>query len=127
MSSIATNAQHQDLAYLSASTLAKWIRTGKTTSAILVELYITRIETLDPRINSVVVRTFDAARSQAKQADLALAQGILLGPLHGVPITVKENNLVVGTPSTLGNPSNADHVATVTSPPVQKLLDAGAI
>tara|TARA_B110000090_G_scaffold194236_1_gene229175 strand:+ start:33 stop:1598 length:1566 start_codon:yes stop_codon:yes gene_type:complete len=127
MSSIATNSQHQDLAYLSASTLAKWIRTGKTTSAILVELYITRIETLDPRINSVVVRTFDAARSQAKQADLALAQGILLGPLHGVPITVKENNLVVGTPSTLGNPSNADHVATVTSPPVQKLLDAGAI
>lgn len=116
-----------DLAYLPANKLANLLLNGTTTSVELVELFISRILKYDTQINSVIIKTFDSARKQAAERDHQISKGIILGPLHGVPITVKENNDVEGLPSTLGNPQRAEHIATKTSPPVQKLLDAGAI
>lgn len=131
MLSASVSSEHSpataDLAYRTASELATLIRTGSTTSTLLTELYISRIETWDASINSVVVRTFTEARARAKALDASFQNGIIVGPLHGVPITVKENNDVQGLPSTLGNPTRLNHIASRTSPPVQKLLDAGAV
>jgi amidase len=115
-------------AFLPAVSLAAMIREGKITSAQLTELFIGRIETLDRLINAVVVRCFDDARLRAAALDADLANGTgVCGPLHGVPITVKENNDVAGLPSTLGNPAKIGNIAERNSPAIQKLLDAGAI
>ncbi|MGB1756422.1 MAG: amidase family protein, partial [Pseudomonadales bacterium] len=72
-----------NIEYQSASELVRLIKSGAVSSVALTEHYIDRIEQFDGDINAVVVRTFDAARRAAKQADDALAEGRDLGPLHG--------------------------------------------
>jgi amidase len=78
-------------AFLSATELASKIRDGAISSIALTEYFIGRIERLDKDINAVVVRTFESARSAARAADQAASDGRLLGPLHGVPMTIKES------------------------------------
>ena len=85
------------VAYESALTLAGKIKAKALSSRELTELYIQRIEQYDEQINAVVVRTFDAALAAADAADQALAQGRDLGPLHGVPMTIKESYVVADT------------------------------
>ena len=77
----------------------------------LTELYIQRIEQYDNEINAVVVRTFDAALAAADHADQALAKGEDLGPLHGLPMTIKESYVLVDTPATWGQLSFKDNVS----------------
>ena len=116
-------------AFLSATKLAALIQAGSITSLQLTNHFIERIQRLDlpTTTNAVIIRTFESARKRAKECDEFLANGIILGPLHGVPITVKENNDVEGLPSTLGNPARANHIASNNSPPIQRMLDAGAV
>jgi len=83
-----------DLTTLTASELAERIRAGDLSSQEVVEAHIRRIDAVNPRLNAVVVPLFDQARAQAKAADAARAQGQPLGPLHGVPVTIKEQYLV---------------------------------
>lgn len=115
------------LVWSSATELAALLSTGVVSSRALTEAYISRIQALDGPINAVVVRCFDAARERAAEADAALAGGRLWGPLHGVPITAKENNDVKGLPTTLGNVANRKNIAASNSLVVQRLLDAGAV
>ena len=107
---------------------AKAIRNREITSLELVNYYIKRIEKYDGKINSVVVRVFESARRKASEADRAIAEGRDVGPLHGVPITVKESFWVKHTRSTCAIsdlPFFKDFVATSTAPAVKRLLDAG--
>ena len=69
----------------------------------MVDGAIARIEAVDPKINSVVVRDFDRARAAADAADAALARGEQL-PLLGLPMTVKEQFNIAGLPTTWGDP-----------------------
>jgi len=117
------------LPWASASQLLAWLRAGAVTSLAATEAYIARIEALDrpEGVNAVVVRDFARALERARAADAALAEGRPWGPLHGLPMTVKENNDIQGLPTTLGNPARSGHVAERNSVPVQRLLDAGAI
>ena len=85
---------------LSASRLAQAIAAGELSAVEAVEAHIARIEEVNPRLNAVVVPLFDDARARAQQADRTPAGE--RGPLHGVPITVKECFDVTGTPSTAG-------------------------
>ena len=75
----------------------------------------------------MIVRRFEAARSEARAIDAARARGETLGPLAGVPITVKECFDLEGTPSTFGHPDRADHRASRDAATVARLRRAGAI
>ena len=82
-------------------------RTRQISSRELVDDAIARIETLDPKINAVVVRDFDRARAAADDADAALTRGERR-PLLGLPMTVKEQFTVAGLPTTWGYPNFRD-------------------
>ena len=116
-----------EIAFLSASELAELIRKKKISSVELTQLYIDRIERLDTGINAVVVRDFDGALKAARAADEALANGAELGPLHGVPMTVKELYHVAGLPTTVGYPDLVNNVPDWDADTVVAYRNAGAI
>src|SRR6185312_10028124 len=93
----------------------------------LLELYLERIARFNPRINAVVVLDTEVARRRADAADVALAKGESWGPLHGVPMTVKESYDVVGLPTTWGLPHLKDRRAERDALAVERLRAAGAV
>ena len=113
--------------YWSAGRMADAIRSRELSSLEAVDLCIERIEHYDDELNAVCVRRFDPARDEARSADAAVARGDELGPLHGVPITVKEAFDVIGTPTTWGFPERGEHRAQSDSEVVRRLCDAGAV
>jgi fatty acid amide hydrolase len=112
---------------LGAAEVAARIARGELSAVDAVEALIARIEEVNPALNAVVVKRYDEARSEARAADRARAEGRPLGPLHGVPITIKECLDLAGTPSTFGLPSRARELATADDPVVARLRAAGAI
>jgi len=112
---------------LSATELAKRIRTGKISARETVEAYIHRIEQVNPSLNAVVIPLFEEVLEQAKAADEALAHKEPIGPLHGVPITIKEQFHVAGTQTTLGLKNQVGRISSKDGPLVAKIRKAGAI
>lgn len=112
---------------LTAVELATRVGAGEFSAREVVEAHITRIAAVNPRLNALVVPLFDEVRSTATAADLAHGRGESLGPLHGVPVTVKEQFLVAGTPSTYGLESLQGHRARADGPLVRRLRKAGAL
>jgi amidase len=112
--------------FRSATELAASIRRKQISSIELTRLYIDQIERYDRDINAVVVRRFDEALQEAAAADAALARGDDLGPLHGVPMTIKESYVMAGTPATWGIESYKDNVASRDGLMVQRFKQAGA-
>ena len=84
-------------------------------------------ERYNPALNAVVAWQVDQARERARDADAALARGEVWGPLHGVPMTVKESFDVAGLPTTWGNPLWQDNIAAGNAVVVERLLAAGAV
>jgi fatty acid amide hydrolase len=111
---------------LSATEIAKAIKSGKLSAREVTDAHIARIEAVNPQINAVVVPLFDEAR-KADEADAAQKRGAVLGALHGVPVTIKEQFLVKGTATTMGLTSQKNHRAAEDGPLVKRLRDAGAI
>lgn len=111
----------------SATQMAQAIADGTCTSEELVNAHIGAIERVNPRVNAVVQDRFATARAAAKEADAKQARGEALGPLHGVPCTIKEAFAVEGMSWTAGAPSRKGVRATENAPPVERLLNAGAI
>lgn len=116
-----------DLIPTGAAAVARAIADGEITSRGVLEHYLTRIERLNPAINAVVVQEAGAARARADAADAALAAGQSWGPLHGVPMTVKDTWEVAGMTTACGDPGLADYRPETTAIAVQRLIDAGAI
>ena len=114
-------------AFLGASELARKIRDREISSLELTDHYINRIEQLDGSINAVVVRDFDRALSAAAKADGELAGGNIAGPLHGVPVTVKEAFNIAGLATTWGVPPLRDNIADTDAEVVKRLRQAGAV
>src|SRR6266513_5273506 len=117
-----TDGGSEELAYSSARDLVQKIAGRRVPSRELVDSAISRIEALDPKINAVVVRDFERARSAADAADAALAKGERK-PLLGLPMTVKEHYAVAGLPTTWGDPKFNDWKAEVDALAVQRLSD----
>ena len=115
-----------DIVYKSATELAELIRSRDISSVELTEAFIDQIESHDERINSVVVRRFDRAVDEAREADAALANGEHRGPLHGVPMTIKESYVMAGTPATWGLEPYRDNVAAKDGLAVTRFREAGA-
>jgi amidase len=86
-----------------------------------------RAERHNPALNAIVAWRVDAARQRARAADTALARGERWGPLHGIPMTVKESFNVANLPTTFGNPLWKDNIAAGNAFLIDRLLQAGAI
>jgi len=111
----------------SATQTARAIREGEISCQDAVESAIERLNDVNARVNAVTVDLSDAARAWARTADEILAADGPLGPLHGVPITIKENTDQAGQANTNGVPAFAENVAAENAPVVDNLLNAGAI
>src|SRR5882672_5366345 len=116
-----------DLAYSSATGIARRIRHPEISTREAVDYFLARVESLDKRINSVVTIDADRARHEADAADAALAHGEVKGPLHGVPMTVKDSFQTEGMRTTSGAPELATFIPTEDAWPVARLRQAGAI
>src|SRR3989454_6256240 len=116
-----------DVPFRSARQLAADIRRKKIGCLELLDLYLTRVEKYDDALNAVVVRDFERARTRARAADRALARRDTWGPLHGVPMTIKESYDVAGLPTTWGVPTYKNNVATRNAVAVDRLLGAGVV
>ncbi|MGZ3603178.1 MAG: amidase family protein, partial [Ktedonobacterales bacterium] len=111
----------------SAIELARMIAHGEVSAVEVVEAHIARIEQVNPVLNAVVVKRYEAALAEARAADDRAARGESPGALHGVPVTIKEALDVAGTPSTFGLPSRAGALAERDDPYVARIKAAGAI
>lgn len=101
---------------------------GKELSAIeLLDLYLQRVDALNPEINAVVARDDEAARATAADVDQARARGKPVGPLAGLPMTIKDSFEVVGMTATCGLPPLANHRPEADADAVRRLRDAGAV
>jgi amidase len=110
-----------------ATDLARLIRTGQASAKEVVDSAYSRLHKVNPAINAVV-RVFEQeARAAAETADAARALGHALGPLHGVPVTIKINVDVAGQPTDNGVVPLKDFMAQEDSPVVANLRHAGAI
>jgi amidase len=113
--------------FRSATELAALIRQKKIGSEELLDLYLARIEKHNPRVNAIIAMDIAGARRRAKAADNALAKGEVWGPLHGLPVTIKDSFDLAGLPSTWGVPELRDRRPAGNAHAVQCYIDAGAI
>jgi amidase len=111
---------------LSARELARRIACRELSAAEALAAVLARIERRNPELNAVVSLDIQAARRQAEAADIALARGEIRGPLHGVPLTLKDGNDVAGLRTTLGT-ERFDRVAEEDGTVAARLRAAGAI
>src|SRR5688500_17801526 len=111
--------------YKSATELASLIRRKKISSLELLDHFLARIEKYNPKLNAVIWTDKEKARKRAKAADAALKKGKRLGPLHGVPMTIKESFQVEGSPTTWGAPSMKENVTDETAVSAQRMIDSG--
>ena len=113
-----------DMPFRSARQLAAAIRGKKIGCLELLDLYLARVEKYDGALNAIVVRDVERARVRARALDRARGAR---GPLHGVPMTIKESYDVTGLPTTWGVPAYKDRLATKNALVVDRLLAAGAV
>ena len=116
-----------ELAYLSATAIAKKIREREISSREAADYFLARIEALDKPINSVVTVDAGKARAAADAADAALAHDGPRGPLHGVPMTIKDSFQTAGLRTTSGAPELAEFIPEEDAWPVARLREAGAV
>ncbi len=112
---------------LGAAELARRIADGRLSAVEAVETHVARIRQVNDRLNALVVPLLDRACVEAQAADEATRRGEPLGPLHGVPITIKECFHVKGTPATIGLTHRAGRLSTQDGVLVARLRRAGAI
>ena len=116
-----------ELAFQSAVEQVGAIKAGKISSTELLEYYLERIERLNPDLNAIVYVDVEQAKKRARAADEALARKEAWGPLHGLPVTIKDTLEVAGMPCTAGAPQLKGHIASKHADVVQSLVDGGAI
>lgn len=116
-----------ELTSLSATMIARAIRTKLFSSVEVVEAHLSRLEAVNPQLNAVVQLAADAARQQAREADQAVTRGEVLGPLHGVPVTIKDSLDTAGMVSSWGTQGRAAFVPQQDATVVARLRAAGAI
>ena len=116
-----------ELWHETASALAERIRTRELSAAEVMRAHLARIDAVNPEINAIVTLDRDGALAQAEEADRRLARGEDVGPLHGLPIAVKDLEDTAGMRTTYGSPIFRDHVPDADTLLVERLRLAGAI
>jgi amidase len=118
---------HETLLFQSATDAAQAVRRKEISSRELTEMLLARIEAVNPAVNAVVELRPEAALREAVAADEATARGDDAGPLHGVPMTIKDSFNVAGLRTTWGDPAFKDFVADSDATVVHRLGQAGAV
>lgn len=116
-----------DVTMLSLTEAAKRLRAQQITSVSLTEACLERIRERDPELNSFITLTADIALEQARVADVELRAGNARGPLHGIPIALKDLVDVAGVKTTASSEQLSDNVATADAEVTQRLRQAGAV
>ena len=117
----------ESIAFAPAVELARLVRERKVGALELLDAHLARVDRLNPRINAVVVQRADEARRIARERDAQSAKGGEFGPLHGVPMTVKESFDIPGLPTTWGFPEQRGNIAERPALAVERLERAGAV
>lgn len=112
---------------LGAGETAARIAAREVSATEVIDAHLSRMDQVNPALNAVTRPLHDSARAEARAADAAVAKGAALGPMHGVPVTIKDNVDIAGQSSPNGLPALKDMVADANSPVVDNLLKAGAI
>lgn len=118
---------NHDYSVLSAGALAKLVASRSLTAVELMETVVNRAAAAHERLNCFAVPLFDEAMERAREADLVQTAGRTLGPLHGVPVTIKDGVATAGHRLTFGSASRADVIAADDDIVWQRLKTAGAI
>src|SRR5229473_1224080 len=113
--------------YGTLTEIAHEIRSKNVSPVEIVELHLKRIEALQPKLNAFVRLNAEGAREQARATERSVMRGAQLGPLHGVPLTIKSCIDVAGWPCPAGSVLRKDYVAKQDAPLVSRLKAAGAI
>ncbi len=117
----------RDIAFAPATAHLKMIATKQVSPVELVELYLQRIQDLGGKLNAYLTVTADEAIKAARDAESAVMRGDTLGPLHGLPISIKDLEMTNGVRTTGGSLVYKDRVPTEDSVVVERVLKAGAI
>lgn len=115
------------LVFVAAHELARKIREREISSLEVVEAHLQQIQDYNPKLNAICLLDEAGARARAQAADEAIAQGQLWGPLHGVPITIKELFEIKGVRTTAGFKALANYIPRQDAPTVTQLRQAGAV
>ena len=116
-----------ELCFTPASELAELIRAREVSPVELIGAILARIESQEPRLNAFAYLAADDARAAAREAEAAIVRGDALGPLHGIPVTIKDLTLTAGVPTERGSHTHVGVVPEVDAPFVTRLKHAGAI
>lgn len=116
-----------DLTFLPAVVMAQLVREKKISPVELADAHLTKIERLNPQLNAFVHVDAERVRRAAREAESAVMSGKSLGPLHGVPISIKSSLDVAGLRCEAGTRLRAGYIATEDAPLVARLRNAGAI
>lgn len=116
-----------ELAFASASRLSAMLEAHEVSSLELTELFLERIGRINPQINAYLTVSADVAVAQAKEADTSIARGDRRGPLHGVPISLKDLNVTRGIRTTRGSLVYKDWVPDEDDIVTERLRAAGAV
>ena len=117
----------EQIAYAPIHQLSRWIETRQLTSERLTNIYLARIERLNPKINCIITLTRDHALAQAKQADAEIAAGHYRGPLHGIPWGAKDLLDTANIPTTWGAEPFRNRIPATDATVTQRLNAAGAV
>ncbi|MCE9603646.1 MAG: amidase [Planctomycetia bacterium] len=117
----------EELCYLSAVELAAAVREKQVSPVEVVKTVLERIERLNPRLNAFCTLTADAALRSAREAEAAVMRGDKLGPLHGVPVSIKDLLPTKGVRTTSGSKLFENNIAAEDAPSVERMRRAGAI
>jgi fatty acid amide hydrolase len=112
---------------LPAVGIAAEVRSGSLSAVDVVDVYLQRIERLNPQIKAICFRMDDEARRTAAEIDAARAHGRPLGPLAGVPVSIKDCFDLIGMPTTLGIGRRMHCIPTEEGPAIRRLRAAGAV
>lgn len=115
------------LCFWSGMEIARAIKAGELSPVEVIECFLKRIEEVNPLINAIVTLTGEQALAEARKAEARAVKGEELGPLHGVPVTIKDNVFTKGIKTTFGSRLYEDFVPEVDAILVERLKAAGAI
>src|SRR5581483_4062340 len=118
---------HDDIAWMPATEMAQAVRDRRLSPVEVTDALLARIEALNPALNAYCLVTPEMARAQAKAAEAAVMRGDALGPLHGVPLSIKDLFDVQGLPTTKGSKIYRDRIAEGYEFSAKRLLDAGGV
>jgi amidase len=117
----------QELLFAPAHQLINWIRHREISCLDLLEAHLAQIERVNPHLNAIITLDAEGARRRAREADAALARGEWWGPLHGLPLTLKDSHMTAGLRTTCGHPPLKDWIPDEDGAVAARLRAAGAI